>query len=87
MGLTDNLKKVVLREKNPPASAGDARDPGSVSGEEDPLGKEMAPHSGVLAWKAPWTGRARRAIVHGVAKWSGMTELLSTLKKNRGIYD
>ena len=24
-------------------------------GQEDPLEKEMATHSGVLAWKIPWT--------------------------------
>ena len=24
-------------------------------GGEDPLGKEMAPHSSILAWKIPWT--------------------------------
>ena len=24
-------------------------------GQEDPLGKEMAPHSIILAWKIPWT--------------------------------
>ena len=24
-------------------------------GEEDPLGKEMATHSSILAWETPWT--------------------------------
>ena len=24
-------------------------------GQEDPLGKEMAPHSSILAWEIPWT--------------------------------
>ena len=24
-------------------------------GREDPLGKEMAPHSSILAWRIPWT--------------------------------
>ena len=24
-------------------------------GQEDPLEKEMATHSGILAWKIPWT--------------------------------
>ena len=24
--------------------------------QEDPLEKEMATHSGILAWKIPWTG-------------------------------
>ena len=25
-------------------------------GQEDPLEKEMATHSSILAWKMPWTG-------------------------------
>ena len=33
----------------------------------DPLEKEMATHSSILAWEIPWTG-ARQAVVHGVAK-------------------
>ena len=35
------------------------------SGQEDPLEKEMATHSSVLAWKIPWTeesGRQHRPI-------------------------
>ena len=27
-------------------------------GWEDPLEKEMATHSSILAWKIPWTGEA-----------------------------
>jgi len=38
-------------------------------GQEDPLEKEMATHSSILAWRIPWTeepgGRQR---VHGVSK-------------------
>ena len=37
--------------KNPPANAGDERD----LGQEDPLEKEMATHSSILAWEIPWT--------------------------------
>ena len=29
-------------------------------GQEDPLEKEMAPHSSTLAWKIPWTEEAGR---------------------------
>ena len=29
-------------------------------GQEDPLEKEMAPHSSILAWKIPWTGEPGR---------------------------
>ena len=35
--------------KNPPANAGDSL------GQEDPLEKEMATHSSILAWEIPWT--------------------------------
>ena len=37
------------------ASVYNAEDPGSIPGWEDPLEKEMAPHSSTLAWKIPWT--------------------------------
>ena len=38
--------------KNMPANA---RDRGSILGQEDPLEKGMATHSSVLAWETPWT--------------------------------
>ena len=44
--------QVVLVVKNPPANAGDV---GSIPGREDPLEKEMATHSSILAWEIPWT--------------------------------
>ena len=37
------------------ASAHDEGDPGSILGSEDPLEKEMATHSSILAWRIPWT--------------------------------
>ena len=37
-------------------------------GWEDPLEKEMATHSSILAWRIPWTEEPERAPVHGVAK-------------------
>ena len=39
---------VALVVKNPPAIAGDMR-------WEDPLEEGMATHSGIFAWRAPWT--------------------------------
>ena len=43
----------------PPGKAGDIRDTGSIPvqslGRGDPLEKEMATHSSVLAWRIPWT--------------------------------
>ena len=41
--------------KPPPANARDTRDVGSILGWEDPLEKEMATHSYILAWEIPWT--------------------------------
>ena len=41
--------------KNLPANAGDASDAGSIAGLGDPLEKEMARHSSILAWRTPWT--------------------------------
>ena len=41
--------------KNPLANAGDARDAGSIPDQEDPLEKEMATHSSILAWEIPRT--------------------------------
>ena len=54
---TTGLPKVALVIKNPPANAGDIRDPWVWSlGREDPLEKEgMAIHSSILAWRIPWT--------------------------------
>ena len=39
------------------------------TGWEDPLEKEMAPHSIILAWRIPWTEKyGRLQSVHGVPK-------------------
>ena len=37
-------------------------------GGEDPLEKETATHSSILAWEIPWTEGAWQATVHGVTK-------------------
>ena len=37
-------------------------------GLEDPLEKEIATYSSILAWEIPWTEESGRAKVHGVAK-------------------
>ena len=46
--------------KNSPANAGDMGSiPGVRSlGQEDPLEKEIATHSSILAWQIPWTEEA-----------------------------
>ena len=42
-------------------------------GQEDPLEKEMAAHSGILAWEIPVDRGSWWATVHGVTKESDMT--------------
>ena len=49
LGLTSLVAQKVIE------SAYSAGDPGSISGWEDPLEKEMAIQSNTLAWKIPWT--------------------------------
>ena len=41
--------------KNLPPNAEVAGDSGRSLGWEDPLEKEMATHSSILAWEIPWT--------------------------------
>ena len=59
--------------KNPPANAGSVS---LIPGSEDPLEKEMATHSSVLAWEIPWTEEPGWTIVHAVAKESDTTQQL-----------
>ena len=42
-----------------------AGDPGTISGREDPLEREMATQSNSFAWEIPWTRGAWGATVHG----------------------
>ena len=37
-------------------------------GREDPLEKEMATHSSILAWRIPWTEEPGWATVYGVTE-------------------
>ena len=51
--------------------------------QEDPLQKEMATRSSILAWRMPWTEESGRLhTVHGVTEESDMTEQLNN--KNKG---
>ena len=47
-------------------------------GQEDPLEKEMATHSSILAWEVPWTEKSGRLQSLG-CKASDMTEQLTFL--------
>ena len=46
--------------KNPPANTGDAGPWVQFLGQEDPLEKEIATHSSILAWEIPWTEESDR---------------------------
>ena len=68
------MKKGFLSDsmgKNLPASAGDV---GWSLSPADPLGKEMATHSSILAWEIQWT---EEPTVRGVAKELDLTEQLN----------
>ena len=43
-------------------------------GQKDPLEKEMATHSSIIAWKIPWTEEPRGLQSMGGRKKSDMTE-------------
>ena len=71
--------------KNPPAMH---KTQVQFLGQEDPLEKEMAPHSSILAWEIPWTeesdglqGVIRGGHINILAsselKWTGMGKLNS----------
>ena len=47
--------------KNLPATVGDM-------GQEDPLKKDMATHSSILAWEIPWTGKPSRLQSMGLQR-------------------
>ena len=56
----DFLGDSVVKKTNKqtiPASAGDAD---SILGQENPLEKEIATHSNILAWRAPWIEKPDR---------------------------
>ena len=46
-------------------------------GQEDPLEKGMATHSGILAWRIPWTEEPGRLQSMGVSKELHRTEQLT----------
>ena len=46
-------------------------------GQEDPLEKEMATLSSILAWEIPWTEEPGGLQVHGVSKESDTTQGLN----------
>ena len=55
-------------------NAGDA---GLILVREDPLKKEMATHSSIIAWRIPWTEEPGGLQSRGVTKESDMPEGLT----------
>ena len=47
---------IALVVKNPPANSGEMQETEVQSqGREDPRDEGMATHSGIIAWRIPWT--------------------------------
>ena len=55
---------------NLPVNAGDVRDMGLFPDREDPLKKEMATHSSILAWRILWTEEPGGLQSTGLQKFS-----------------
>ena len=68
--------------KNLPANAGSpAGDAGLIPGQEDPLGKEMATHFSILAWRIPWTEEPGGLQSMGLQKsWTQPEQLTLSLE-------
>ena len=69
---------MALVVKNLPADAGYIRESIQALGWEDPLEKETATHSSILAWEITWTRGAERATVHRIAQSRTRLKQLST---------
>ena len=64
---------------NLPANAGDTRDVDSIPASRGCLEEEMAAHSSILAWKAPWTEGPGRLQTTGSQKsWAQLSTHTST---------
>ena len=55
-------------------------------GQEDPMAKEMATHSSILAWRIAWTEEPGGLHPWG-HKESDTTEQLSTAQHKSGLYN
>ena len=72
------VPQVALVVKNLPANAGGVRDTVWSLGQEDPLEKEMATHSSILAWRIPLTEEPGRLQSMGLQRvvhdWSNLAQ-------------
>ena len=60
--------QVVLAVKNPPATAGDIRDAGSIPGPGRSPGGGHGTHSSIQAWRIPWTEEPDRLQSMGLQR-------------------
>ena len=49
-------------------------------GQEDPLEKEMATHSSILAWRIPWTKEPGRLQSMGSQEWTRLSDYTTTTR-------
>ena len=71
--------------KNSPANAGDITDIGSIPQSGRSPEKGMATHSGILAWRIPWTEEPGRLQVMGSQRAShdrGQLSMHATVSKH-----
>ena len=66
--------------KESTCNAGHRGDMGSIPGQEDPLDKEAATYSSILAWEIPWTEEVGR-LHSKVLKESDTTEWRSIAQR------
>ena len=55
-------------------------------GQEDPMGKEIATHSSIIAWKIPWAKEPGRLLSMEVQKQSNTTYQLNNSNKIITVY-
>ena len=65
--------QVVLAVKNPPANARDPEMQVRSLSQEDPLEEGMATHSGILAWRVPWTEEPGALKSMGLQSWTRLS--------------
>ena len=68
-----------LSGKNPSANTGDV---GLIPGLDDPLEKEMATHSSILAWEIPWAEEPGALQSVASQSWTRLTDQACTQMLN-----
>ena len=59
LGKIENIPNNSVHKEST-CNVGHRGDMGSIRGQEDPLDKEVATYSSILAWEIPWTEEAGR---------------------------